>query len=128
LTERPWGWFRTLAASDGFQVKEVFVRPGAKLSLQRHRRRAEQWIVASGEALVTLGRRELRLAPRGYVDVPAGEIHRLANPGPEPLRVIEVQLGAYLGEDDIERIADEYGRADEAASAEAAGKRSARKA
>ena len=116
LTERPWGWFRTLAMRPGFQVKEIFVRPGAKLSLQRHRQRAEQWIVASGEALVTLGRRKLRLSARGYVDIPPGEIHRLENPASEPLRVIEVQLGAYLGEDDIERLADDYGRADEAAS------------
>ncbi|HEY7610217.1 MAG TPA: mannose-1-phosphate guanylyltransferase/mannose-6-phosphate isomerase [Alphaproteobacteria bacterium] len=126
LTERPWGWFRTLALRPGFQVKEIFVRPGAKLSLQRHRRRAEQWIVASGEALVTVGKREQRLAPRGYVDIPSGEIHRLANPGTEPLRVIEVQLGAYLGEDDIERLADDYGRADGAEAAAALGKRKAR--
>jgi mannose-1-phosphate guanylyltransferase/mannose-6-phosphate isomerase len=112
VTERPWGWFRTLAASPGFQVKEIVVRPGAKLSLQRHRRRAEQWIVASGEALVTLGARELRLVARGYVDIPAGTIHRLTNPTGEPLRVIEVQTGDYLGEDDIERLADDYGRAD----------------
>lgn len=110
LTERPWGWFRTVAASPGFQVKEILVRPGAKLSLQRHARRAEQWIVASGEALVTVGQRRLRLAARGYVDIPAGEVHRLENPAGEPLRVIEVQLGDYLGEDDIERIADDYGR------------------
>jgi mannose-1-phosphate guanylyltransferase/mannose-6-phosphate isomerase len=126
LTERPWGWFRTLASSAEFQVKEVFVRPGARLSLQRHARRAEQWIVASGEALVTVGERQHRLAVRGHVDIPPGEIHRLENPGPESLRVIEVQLGAYLGEDDIERLADDYGRADEAASA--AEPRRARKA
>ncbi len=119
FTERPWGWFRTVAASPGFQVKEIQVRPGAKLSLQRHARRAEQWIVASGEALVTVGQRQLRLAARGYVEIPAGEIHRLENPAAEPLRVIEVQLGDYLGEDDIERLADDYGRADEAASAAA---------
>jgi mannose-1-phosphate guanylyltransferase / mannose-6-phosphate isomerase len=126
LTERPWGWFRTLAMSEGFQVKEILVRPGAKLSLQRHRRRAEQWIVASGEALVTVGQRQLRLTARGYVDIPAGEIHRLENPSAEPLRVIEVQLGAYLGEDDIERLADDYGRADETVGP--VEKRSARKA
>jgi mannose-1-phosphate guanylyltransferase/mannose-6-phosphate isomerase len=125
-TERPWGWFRTLAASPGFQVKEIFVRPGAKLSLQRHARRAEQWIVASGDALVTVGPRQQRLAARGYVEIPAGEVHRLENPGSEPLRVIEVQSGAYLGEDDIERLADEYGREDEIALA--AGPRGARKA
>jgi mannose-6-phosphate isomerase-like protein (cupin superfamily) len=125
LTERPWGWFRTLAMQPGFQVKEIFVRPGAKLSLQRHRRRAEQWIVASGEALVTVGTEQRRVAPRGYVDIAPGEIHRLENPGDEPLRVIEVQLGDYLGEDDIERLADAYGRADEAEAA-APGKRKAR--
>lgn len=126
LTNRPWGWFRTLAASPGYQVKEIYVRPGAKLSLQRHRRRAEQWIVASGEALVTLGARQLRLRERGYVDIPAGEIHRLENSTREPLRVIEVQLGDYLGEDDIERLADDYGRAEETAAA--ADRRGARKA
>ncbi|MFO0988881.1 MAG: mannose-1-phosphate guanylyltransferase/mannose-6-phosphate isomerase [Alphaproteobacteria bacterium] len=118
-TERPWGWFRTLAASAGFQVKEIHVRPGAKLSLQRHARRAEQWIVASGEALATVGQHRQRLGVRGYVDIPVGELHRLENPGDEPLRVIEVQLGAYLGEDDIERLADDYGRADEPAHAAA---------
>ena len=127
LTERPWGWFRTLAIHPGFQVKEIFVRPGAKLSLQRHARRAGQWIVASGGALVTLGQRRLRLEPRGYVDIPAGEIHRLENPGTEPLRVIEVQLGDYLGEDDIERLADDYGRAEEAREARPAAKAGARK-
>jgi len=126
LTERPWGWFRTLAVSPGFQVKEIFVRPGAKLSLQRHRHRAEQWIVASGEALVTVGERQLRLAPRGYVDIPVGAVHRLENPASEPLRVIEVQLGAYLGEDDIERLADDYGRTEETASDAAPGKRGAK--
>jgi mannose-1-phosphate guanylyltransferase / mannose-6-phosphate isomerase len=128
LTERPWGWFRTLAIHAGFQVKEIFVRPGAKLSLQRHKQRAEQWIVASGEALVTLGQRQIRLAPRGYVDIPPGEIHRLENPGTGPLRVIEVQLGAYLGEDDIERLADDYGRAEEVRQARTTVTSSARKA
>jgi mannose-1-phosphate guanylyltransferase/mannose-6-phosphate isomerase len=125
LTERPWGWFRTLARSTGFQVKEIFVRPGAKLSLQRHRRRAEQWIVASGEALVTVGARQLRLAERGYVDIPLGEAHRLENPTERPLRVIEVQTGDYLGEDDIERLADDYGRAAEATGSPAAAARAA---
>ncbi len=110
VIERPWGWFRTLTYNSGFQVKEIFVRPGGKLSLQRHRHRAEQWIVASGEALVTVARREFCLGPRGYADIPAGVVHRLENRSNEPLRVVEVQVGDYLGEDDIERLADEYGR------------------
>jgi len=120
LTERPWGWFRTLAQSPGYQVKDIFVRPGAKLSLQRHKHRAEQWIVASGEALVTLGERQIRLTARGHVDIPQGEIHRIENPSDQPLRVVEVQTGAYLGEDDIERLVDDYGRADDAGNAGAA--------
>ncbi|MCW5770916.1 MAG: mannose-1-phosphate guanylyltransferase/mannose-6-phosphate isomerase [Rhodospirillaceae bacterium] len=115
VTERPWGWFRTLVRSEGFQVKEIHVRPGARLSLQRHRQRAEQWIVASGQAVVTVEHRELCLGPRGYVDIPRGAVHRLENRTGEPLRVIEVQTGAYLGEDDIERLADEYGRTAEGA-------------
>jgi mannose-1-phosphate guanylyltransferase / mannose-6-phosphate isomerase len=119
LTQRPWGWFRTLTRRPGFQVKEIFVRPGAKLSLQRHKHRAEQWIVASGEALVRLGERELRLSARGYVDIAQGEIHRLTNPSAQPLHVIEVQTGDYLGEDDIERLADEYGRSGNADNADA---------
>jgi mannose-6-phosphate isomerase-like protein (cupin superfamily) len=110
ITRRPWGWFRTLAQGSGFQVKEIVVHPGAKLSLQRHKFRAEQWIVASGEASVTVGERVMRLAARGYVEIARGEVHRLANPSSHPLRVIEVQTGTYLGEDDIERLADDYGR------------------
>ncbi|MGH7002837.1 MAG: mannose-1-phosphate guanylyltransferase/mannose-6-phosphate isomerase [Alphaproteobacteria bacterium] len=123
LTERPWGWFRTLARGPGFQVKEIFVRPGAKLSLQRHRQRAEQWIVAQGEALVTVGERRLQLGERGYVDIPQGEMHRLENRTEHPLRVIEIQTGTYLGEDDIERLADDYGRAGDATTNARAAKR-----
>lgn len=114
LCERPWGWFRTLSRSPGFQVKEIFVRPGAKLSLQRHRQRAEQWIVARGEAVVTVDAETLTLAERGYVDIPCGAVHRLENRTGQPLHVIEIQTGVYLGEDDIERLADDYGRADAA--------------
>jgi len=114
LTERPWGWFRTLARSPGYQVKEIFVRPAAKLSLQRHARRAEHWIVVSGEAVVTVGERVGVLGERGHVDIPVGTIHRLENRSDRPLHIIEVQTGAYLGEDDIERLADDYGRADAA--------------
>jgi mannose-1-phosphate guanylyltransferase/mannose-6-phosphate isomerase len=111
VTERPWGWFRTLLRGPGLQVKELCVRPGARLSLQRHRHRAEQWVVASGEALVTLDGRDIRLQPRGYVDIPQGAVHRLGNPASQILRVIEIQTGTYLGEDDIERLSDQYGRA-----------------
>lgn len=109
-TERPWGWFRTLARNPGFQVKEIFVRPGGKLSLQRHAQRAEQWIVVEGEAVATVGDHIATLAERGYIDIPLGAVHRLENRTERPLRLIEIQTGAYLGEDDIVRLADDYGR------------------
>jgi mannose-6-phosphate isomerase-like protein (cupin superfamily) len=98
-------------------VKEIFVRPGAKLSLQRHRQRAEQWIVAGGEAVVTVDAETRTLVERGHVDIPCGAVHRLENRTGQPLHVIEIQTGAYFGEDDIERLADDYGRADAAPGA-----------
>jgi mannose-6-phosphate isomerase-like protein (cupin superfamily) len=111
ITERPWGWFRTLVRRPDYHVKEIFVRPAAKLSLQRHRYRAEQWTIVNGEALVKVGTREMRLSAGGHIEIPLGEVHRLANAAEGPLYVIEVQMGSYFGEDDIERLADEYGRA-----------------
>lgn len=107
---RPWGSFEVLAAGDGYQVKRLVVNPGAKLSLQSHRHRAEEWTVVNGTAQVTLDDSETTVPEGGTISVAVGARHRLANPGHMPLVVIEVQVGSYLGEDDIERYADEYGR------------------
>jgi mannose-1-phosphate guanylyltransferase/mannose-6-phosphate isomerase len=111
---RPWGSYKGVHSGAGFQVKELTVRPGSVLSLQRHRYRAEHWVVVSGEAEVTCDDRVFRLKPNQSTFVPLGAVHRLANPGEDMLRVIEVQYGSYLGEDDIERIEDVYGRVPQA--------------
>jgi mannose-1-phosphate guanylyltransferase/mannose-6-phosphate isomerase len=107
---RPWGWFETLALADRFQVKRIVVKPGGALSLQSHVHRAEHWIVVSGTAQVTVGEEVKLLSENQSVYVPLGAIHRLANPGKVPVVLIEVQTGAYLGEDDIIRYEDIYAR------------------
>ncbi|MGH6948132.1 MAG: phosphomannose isomerase type II C-terminal cupin domain [Kiloniellales bacterium] len=108
---RPWGSYQSLAEAPGFQVKRIEVTPGKRLSLQRHARRAEHWVIVSGLARVTRNDEVRELGAGDHVDIPLGAAHRLENPGREPLVLIEVQLGDYLGEDDIERLADDYGRA-----------------
>jgi mannose-1-phosphate guanylyltransferase/mannose-6-phosphate isomerase len=107
---RPWGYYESIDSGDAFQVKRLMLKPGARLSLQLHRRRAEHWVVVSGEAKVTRGDEELRLGANQSTYIPTGTKHRLENPGTEPLFVIEVQSGDYFGEDDIERFADDYRR------------------
>ncbi len=107
---RPWGWFETLVLSDRFQVKRIVVHPGASLSLQSHVHRAEHWIVVSGTAQVTVDKDVRLLTENQSLYVPLGAIHRLANPGKVPVVMIEVQTGAYLGEDDIIRYEDVYSR------------------
>lgn len=107
---RPWGHYENLLERDDHKVKEIIVKPGKRLSLQKHRRRAEHWTVVSGEALVTVGEREIPLKPGQSVDIPKGEVHRIMNPGGVPLVFIEVQMGDYFGEDDIIRLEDDYGR------------------
>jgi mannose-1-phosphate guanylyltransferase/mannose-6-phosphate isomerase len=107
---RPWGYYESIDAGEGFQVKRLMLNPGARLSLQLHRKRAEHWVVVSGEAKVTRGDEELRLGPNQSTYIPTGTRHRLENPGIDPLFVIEVQSGEYFGEDDIERFADDYRR------------------
>lgn len=114
---RPWGWFETLALADRFQVKRIVVKPGAALSLQSHIHRAEHWIVVSGTAQVTVGEEVKLLSENQSIYVPLGAVHRLANPGKVPVVLIEVQTGAYLGEDDIIRYEDIYARGDEKGSA-----------
>ncbi len=107
---RPWGWYDSIDAGPRFQVKRIMVKQGAKLSLQKHHHRAEHWIVVSGTAEVTNGDKVLILSENQSTYIPLGVVHRLANPGTIPLEIIEVQSGSYLGEDDIVRFEDNYGR------------------
>ena len=108
---RPWGFYESLIFGDRFQVKRIVVTPGQKLSLQKHYHRAEHWVVVSGSALVTRNEERLLVQENESVYLPLGCTHRLENPGRIPLTLIEVQSGAYLGEDDIVRLEDTYGRA-----------------
>ncbi|WP_165177268.1 mannose-1-phosphate guanylyltransferase/mannose-6-phosphate isomerase [Desulfovibrio sp. ZJ369] len=107
---RPWGWYETLALGERFQVKRIMVNSGASLSLQLHHHRAEHWVVVSGMGEITVGEATVVLHADQSTYIPLGVRHRLANPGPSPLEIIEVQSGAYLGEDDIVRFEDHYGR------------------
>jgi mannose-1-phosphate guanylyltransferase / mannose-6-phosphate isomerase len=109
---RPWGWYDSIDEGDRFKVKRIQVKPGASLSLQKHHHRAEHWIVVRGTAEITNGDKLLLLSENQSTYIPLGELHRLANPGSIPLEIIEVQSGAYLGEDDIFRFEDTYGRAE----------------
>ena len=110
LVQRPWGWYDSIDMGPRFQVKRIMVKPGASLSLQMHHHRAEHWIVVSGTAEVTNGDQQLLLTENQSTYIPLGHVHRLANPGKVPLEIIEVQSGSYLGEDDIVRFEDVYGR------------------
>jgi mannose-1-phosphate guanylyltransferase/mannose-6-phosphate isomerase len=107
---RPWGWYDSIDFGARFQVKRIVVNPGASLSLQMHYHRAEHWIVVSGTAKVTRGEETLLLSENQSTYIPLGTTHRLENPGKLPLEMIEVQSGSYLGEDDIVRLEDTYGR------------------
>lgn len=108
---RPWGWYDSIDEGGRFKVKRIQVKPGASLSLQKHHHRAEHWIVVKGTAEITNGEKVLLLTENQSTYIPLGEVHRLANPGSIPLEIIEVQSGSYLGEDDIVRFEDTYGRA-----------------
>jgi mannose-1-phosphate guanylyltransferase / mannose-6-phosphate isomerase len=110
LVHRPWGSYRSIHAGDRVQVKLITVKPGGKLSLQMHHHRAEHWVVVQGTAKVTRGDEELMLTEDQSTYIPLGTVHRLENPGKITLHVIEVQSGSYLGEDDIVRFEDTYGR------------------
>ena len=107
---RPWGWYDSIDEGGRFKVKRIQVKPGASLSLQKHHHRAEHWVVVSGTAEITNGSKVLLLTENQSTYIPLGEVHRLANPGTIPLEIIEVQSGSYLGEDDIVRFEDAYGR------------------
>ena len=108
---RPWGSYDSIDMGERYQVKRITVKPGAKLSVQMHHHRAEHWIVVSGTAKVRVGQTEQMLTENQSVYIPIGEIHSLENPGKVNLELIEVQSGSYLGEDDIVRFEDRYGRA-----------------
>ncbi len=108
---RPWGSYDPVDRGERFQVKRIRVKAGGRLSLQKHHHRAEHWIVVQGTALVTCGDRQFLLSENQSTYIPIGEVHRLENPGKVPLEIIEVQSGCYLGEDDIVRLEDSYGRA-----------------
>jgi mannose-1-phosphate guanylyltransferase/mannose-6-phosphate isomerase len=107
---RPWGAYECIDMSDRFQVKRITVNPGGRLSLQMHHHRAEHWVVVKGTARVTRGDEEFILSENESTYIPLGEKHRLENAGKIPLEIIEVQTGSYLGEDDIVRYDDVYGR------------------
>jgi mannose-1-phosphate guanylyltransferase/mannose-6-phosphate isomerase len=107
---RPWGWYDSIDEGGRFKVKRIQVKPGASLSLQKHHHRAEHWVVVKGTAEISCGGTKMLLAEIQSTYIPLGEMHRLTNPGTIPLEIIEVQSGSYLGEDDIVRIEDSYGR------------------
>lgn len=109
--ERPWGGWELVDLGGGFVVKRITVAPGQKLSLQQHAHRAEHWVVVAGTATVTRDSDILSVAESGHVFLPLGCVHRLENKGAAPLILIEIQIGGYLGEDDIVRLEDSYGRA-----------------
>jgi mannose-1-phosphate guanylyltransferase/mannose-6-phosphate isomerase len=114
---RPWGSYETLSLGSRFQVKYITVKPGQKLSLQMHHHRAEHWIVVCGTAIVSVGDKTTLLTENQSTYIPLGVTHRLENPGKVLLELIEVQSGSYLGEDDIVRFDDVYGRAPAATTA-----------
>ena len=108
---RPWGFYEILSDAPDHKVKRITVRPAQRLSYQRHSRRSEHWYVVKGKAVVTRNGEEIELETGQAVDIPVQAWHRIRNPGPETMVFIEVQTGEYFGEDDIERIEDDYGRA-----------------
>ena len=110
---RPWGTFTVLDEGDGFKVKRIEVLPGKRLSYQKHAQRAEHWVVVQGTARVTLDDEQIEVPMGEAIDIAVGSAHRVENAGAELLVFIEVQRGAYLGEDDIVRLQDDFGRAGE---------------
>jgi mannose-6-phosphate isomerase len=118
-SERPWGWYETVSdaafGGTGMKIKRIGVHPAKQISLQKHAQRAEHWVVVRGTAVVTLGQldgslKEITLQIGQHCDIAIGQIHRLANRTNEPVEIVEVQMGSYLGEDDITRLADDFGR------------------
>jgi mannose-6-phosphate isomerase len=109
-SERPWGRYEVLQESTGHKVKCIWVLPGKRLSYQRHQKRAEHWFIVQGRALVTIDGQDRTLGAGATVDFPIGTLHRIANAGDNDVIFVEVQTGTYFGEDDIERVEDDFGR------------------
>ena len=109
---RPWGWYDSIEKGRYFQVKRLHIYPGAKLSIQRHQKRSEHWVLISGKVIATKGETDILMTEGDSIFIPKGEIHSLSNPNNEHAEIIEIQSGSYLGEDDIERFEDIYGRAE----------------
>ena len=109
-SQRPWGRYEILQDTPTFKVKTIWVEPGHRLSLQRHQKRQEHWFIVSGVADVVLGEEKFKRYPNETVDVAVGQLHRIGNSGTEVMVFVEVQTGTYFGEDDIERIQDDYAR------------------
>jgi mannose-6-phosphate isomerase-like protein (cupin superfamily) len=107
---RPWGWYETVSEARNHKIKRIGVLPGQRISLQIHKQRSEHWVVVQGTARVTLGANTFDLTVGQHCGIALGQVHRLANATSAPLEIIEVQFGAYLGEDDIVRLGDDYGR------------------
>lgn len=107
---RPWGTFTVLDEGENYKVKRIEVLPGKRLSYQKHAQRAEHWVVVKGTARVTLDDRDIEVSVGEAIDIPVGSAHRVENPGDDLLIFIEVQKGSYLGEDDIVRLQDDFGR------------------
>ena len=110
--QRPWGHYEILHREPGVQVKRIEIHPGMRFSLQTHARRSEYWVVIVGTGVATVGQKEIPVQKGSFVEIKTGEKHRLQNTGPGPLAIVEVQMGEYLGEDDIVRLQDDYGRCD----------------
>ncbi|HEV2698604.1 MAG TPA: cupin domain-containing protein, partial [Terriglobales bacterium] len=108
---RPWGYYQAVDMGSRYQVKRIVVKPNARLSLQKHFHRAEHWVVVRGTAEIEIGDNTRTIHENESAYIPIGSVHRLTNPGKIPLELIEVQVGSYLGEDDIFRFNDQYGRA-----------------
>ena len=107
---RPWGYYDSIDAGEGFRVKRILVNPGSKLSLQKHKKRSEHWVIVKGVALITCGEKVFELNENQSTYIPNEEIHRLENREDTPLEIIEIQTGSYLEEDDIIRLEDDYHR------------------
>ena len=109
--ERPWGNYEILCEEAGTKTKRIEVYPRKRFSLQKHQKRSEKWVIVTGRGIATVGKKEIQAGPGSFIEVPCGEIHRMHNTGGSPLVLIEVQFGDYLGEDDIVRFEDDFGRA-----------------
>ncbi|MDE2417414.1 MAG: phosphomannose isomerase type II C-terminal cupin domain [Burkholderiales bacterium] len=109
-TQRPWGWYETVSEVPGNKIKRIHVAAGQQISLQKHYHRSEHWVVVQGTARVTLDEHIFDLYQGQHCDIALGQVHRIANLTDLPVEIVEVQLGSYLGEDDIVRLQDDYGR------------------